>query len=582
MQNDTVLSRSPALLNRKFVEYLVPTLFMNISLAVTNVVNAGIVGQLLGPDALAAVNLCMPAFSLGNAVFNIVIMGACTLIIANKGAMDQQKADRIFTQLAIIGMGLMLSLGLVILFFLEPLSLVFMGGVNHPEIQTLVKDYLFPLAFSFPFIFIALGGAMVLRTDGHPHYGAWVILISNIANLAADLLFICVFNWGVAGAAWATVTGFACGAILALLYFPLRSRTLHFCWLGKSLFRGFWEIVMTGLPSGCTSVLQFARILLLNMLIFRLFKENGAAAFAVCLSIQYFAYMFLLGVTGAMQPVSAMLFGEKDYSGMQALIKMVLWTAVSIALFFSTMFLTVPDLVGAMFGMKEEGLALLPRVLAALALSLPFCSVNYFYLTYCQTIRRLRLGLTIAIASGFGFIALLAPVFYWIFPDHFWYILAASEILTSIMLALIIVFIRARQKVSLILLPTKQLPSLEFSLRNDTSSIIPLMECVKIFCIDNNIDSERTASTCRIVQERVLEIVQQWSDRNAKKKIILDVIIKIDGDEIVGRFRDPGNADNPLESPNSLPDAGIGLIRHLAKEVSYMRTLGFNVLVFRV
>ncbi|MDO5579676.1 MAG: MATE family efflux transporter [Planctomycetia bacterium] len=583
-QNESEIYRSTQLLGRKYVEYLAPTLFMNIALAITNVMNATIIGNMLGSDALAASNLCMPAFSFINAVFNTVIMGACTLIVADKGAMKSDRADRSFTQLSIFGMGLMILLTLGIVLFLNPLAVVFTGGVSNREILALVKEYLFPLAFSFPLVFISLGGATILRTDGHPHFGAVIILIAGIINLAADLLFIYVFHWGMAGASWASVAGFGCASLFVIPYFFFRTRSLHYCQLGKKPLQGLGSIFLTGLPSGSTSLFLSARLLLLNMMVFRLFDSGGAAAFAVYFSTLYFANMFILGTTQAMQPISAMLFGEKDYSGLKGLVRMVLLAAIFIAVSFSLLFLFFPDFVGYFFGLKGEGLKLLPQALAALAIAFPFSAVNYFYLSYTQTIRRPGLGMIISFFGSIGFIAALSPIFYFVFPGNFWYVIPASEILTTILLYVQICRLCRRENVSMRLVKEDRVPTLDLSIKQSEVQAISLSEQVIRFSLEHGIDLRRANAAGVIVEETAINIIRHSGvkKQSGSSRMILDIVVRIDGEDIIGRFRDAGRSYNPLSIEDPPPESGIGLIHRLAKEEKYMRTLGFNIFYFRL
>ena len=579
-KKQAVLARSPEILNRKFVEYLAPTLLMNLSLAITNVVNAVMVGHLLGSDALAAVNLCMPALSLANAVFNTVIMGACTLIVAEKGRMNTASADRYFTQFAVLGMGIMLVIPLAILLFLQPMALLFMGGVENPAMRSLVTAYLFPIAFSFPFVFLALSGSMVLRTEGWPRFGALVVLAANVVNLIAAFLLIFLFKMGVAGAAWGTVIGFAAGALLTMRYFFEPARTLHFCRLGKNPFRGFTDVVMTGLPSGSTSLLMFARVLLLNALIFRLFEVGGAAAFAVCTSTQYFAVMFLLGVTGAMQPISAMLFGEKDVSGLKILARTALGTAVPIMTFFAVLFFAVPGFIGNLYGLTGPGRPYLPDALCALALSLPLCAVNYYYLTYCQTIRRITLGLILSFASGFGWIAVLSPLFYFVFSRYFWYLLPAAEFFTSLTLLSAMLFLHKREKVSWILVRNESSATLELSLRRSDDALSSLSERFNKFCALNGFNSEQTQAADRLVRE-IADSALRHSDVHSRR-VLFDLMVKIEQGEMTGRFRISGADAAFSDDPNAPGEPEIDRLRQLASEVRVMTTLGLNRVFFRM
>ena len=70
--------------------------------------------------------------------------------------------------------------------------------------------------------------AAYARTDGMRKFATLLPIIANVVNLLCDYLYMAIFGWGVAGAGWATVTGYTVGIFITLIYFRSPKRTVHF------------------------------------------------------------------------------------------------------------------------------------------------------------------------------------------------------------------------------------------------------------------------------------------------------------------------------------------------------------------
>lgn len=83
----------------------------------------------------------------------------------------------------------------------------------------------------------------------------YFLIISTLTNIGLDLLFIMVFGWGIAGAAWATVVSQGWAFITAVLYLNRTHRIIHFS-IPKMRFHRqiFWQGLRIGLPTGMQTI----------------------------------------------------------------------------------------------------------------------------------------------------------------------------------------------------------------------------------------------------------------------------------------------------------------------------------------
>ena len=82
--------------------------------------------------------------------------------------------------------------------------------------------------YGAPFLIVVPGFVYFVRADGRPNLASAVLIIANVVNLCLDLVFILVFKMGIAGAALATVTGYAVGLCVLLRYIFSKEKNLHF------------------------------------------------------------------------------------------------------------------------------------------------------------------------------------------------------------------------------------------------------------------------------------------------------------------------------------------------------------------
>ena len=119
------------------------------------------------------------------------------MVSRNLGAENDERASRAAGNafaLALFSGTLILALGQV---FLEPLFNL-LGTTESLRIHA--RDYLST-------ILLAMTSNNLLRAEGKAKVSMMVMLIGVVTNIILDPIFIFVFRMGVAGAAWATITG---------------------------------------------------------------------------------------------------------------------------------------------------------------------------------------------------------------------------------------------------------------------------------------------------------------------------------------------------------------------------------------
>lgn len=210
------VQRHPYLVNQAFREYLIATVLATTATSTGIMVDAVIVGNLIGVDAMAAVNLAAPVLQFFNAATFLLNAGGAILAAHAIGRRDENDARFLFTISIILSVACGLILMLVGLGFSSAIAEMLCPS---SALRSLVLTYARIALLNAPVYLLLPGLCFFIRLDGAPKKASVALVIANICNLSLDVVFIKGFGWGTAGSALATTGGFAIGLVIALDHF---------------------------------------------------------------------------------------------------------------------------------------------------------------------------------------------------------------------------------------------------------------------------------------------------------------------------------------------------------------------------
>jgi putative MATE family efflux protein len=282
---------------RLIFNFAMPMLLGNLFQQLYNIVDTIIVGNFLGKEALAAVGASFPiVFTLISLIIGVASGG--TIVIAQYfGARDHESVRR-----AIHTMYIFLTIAAIILTLVGiPLTedifrLIRLPEEIMPEATTYLGIYLTGLIAFFGFN----ATSAILRGLGDSKTPLYFLMISTLFNIGLDLLFIVVFEWGIAGAAIATVISQAGAFLTAVLYLHRNHRLIDFN-LPQYRFdrKIFWQSLRIGLPTGFqhtfVSLGQMAIMSIVNT-----FGTNVIAGYSAAIRIDSLAMLPAMNFSAAL------------------------------------------------------------------------------------------------------------------------------------------------------------------------------------------------------------------------------------------------------------------------------------------
>lgn len=569
------LRRNDKLITKKYKEYFVPTLLMAMSSSMAIIVDGIIVGNMLGANALAAVNVCMPIMQLFSALSVLIGMGAATVISVSKGKRDNDTANRTFTTMCL--MALIISIILLVCQLMNPSFFCRMLTTDE-QLYLLAYDYYRILIMGTPLIIIVTTFGYVLRADGLPKYASAILITSNGVNLIMDVVLIRAFDMGIRGAALATVLGYVVGMVLLCVYMFSKKRSMRFdC---NDMVHRAKDILSNGLSPAMGGIFITIKILCINHIVTNIAGSAGMVSFSVCLSCLSFVSMLISGASQTMMPILSTCYGEKDYSGVGMVIKRAFIVLSVSTLVILCVFELVPKTVLALFGVTAPSdVRLAVPSLRLFVISLFGTAMVFLLLYICVAVQKKRLSFIITVLEGLIIVVPGAFILSNIFGiNGVWFAFILAEYGT-----VAITYFITKGNISGICRAEGGTGS---GADNDDDSILELSinwENVSE-TVSSAVDflnkagfSSSLSNRIGITIEEMIDNISHFSKHN---NVNMDVLIHTVADGAVISFCDDGDPFNPLyyseEEKEEYAIDNISMITSLASHIDYQRVIGLN------
>lgn len=221
--------------------------------------------------------------------------------------------------------------------FLEPLLRVF-GATN--EVMPFARQYSEIVLVGMPFLILTNGISNLIRADGSPKYSMLCMVAGAIVNTILDPIFIFILDWGVFGAALATILGQLLSFFLALRYL-WHFRTVK---LTRSCFRLEPRDNLRTLYTGISSCVNQLAITLVQIVLNNSLTHYGAlsvywediplAACGIVMKTNAILLAIIVGISQGVQPIIGFNFGAGKYDRVRQAYRLaIVWNFVCFSSF---------------------------------------------------------------------------------------------------------------------------------------------------------------------------------------------------------------------------------------------------------
>ena len=318
MENENIYSQPVTLKN--VLKFAIPTIIMTVFMSFYTMVDGLFVSNLIGTDALSAINLTAPVISIVTAVSTMLATGGSAVIMKKVGEKKTREANEDFTFLIIVNIivGLMMScFGYLIMDSLfESMDLsekVF--GYCH----TYLSRY---LIFTVP-ILLMNNFTLYMIAAGKSALSMICSVAGGVLNMILDYVFISVLDMGIAGAAIATGLGYSVTAAVGFLIFSKETSLLHFV-KPKCRKSTLKNAATNGSSEMATALVTGIVTMMFNYTMLKYVGENGVAAITIIMYVLMFATSLYTGYYYGVAPMISFYYGEQNNIKLKKLIRLSL------------------------------------------------------------------------------------------------------------------------------------------------------------------------------------------------------------------------------------------------------------------
>ncbi len=282
-----------------FTYYAIPSVVSMIVLTSYIIIDGIFIGNGVGANGLAAVNIAMPFIFFINSVVGMLTIGGSVVVSVKLGEAQTKQACESFSFIMSLISGLVIIVSIVGLVFIN--LIVHLLGASA-TLAPLVKEYLVVFLSLNIFYYAAFPCDIFVKVDGWPRYSMFFTIIGAVINIILDYLFVMVYHFGLKGAALASCVGAGIAGAGMITHFFSKKAVLHFT-KPKGSFKLIRKIVYNGSSEFFTQVSTSITTLLFNLVILHKVGEIGVSAMSITLYVNTLVIMVMYGLSDSMQPI---------------------------------------------------------------------------------------------------------------------------------------------------------------------------------------------------------------------------------------------------------------------------------------
>ncbi|ABS35368.1 MATE family efflux transporter [Clostridium botulinum] len=295
----------------------IPGIIGMLVIGLYNLCDAIFVGKLVGETALAAVSISSPFTFINNCIAVLVGVGSSSILSRAIGAKDDKVVNEILANLILSVLVLSLTVTVLGCFFSE--NLLRFSGAKGEILQSGI-NYLRIVYIGSFFVNFSQSANMLIRGEGKMKEAMGIMALGAVLNIILDPIFIKTLNFGVEGAAIATVIAQIIQALVTFMYFKCNKSILSVTKL-KFAFDLMPEILSVGGSAAMMQLMYLVQQTALYKLISIYGGDDQLVLMGVALRILMFTFIPIWGIGQGLQPIVGMNFGAKKYDRVKDAVK---------------------------------------------------------------------------------------------------------------------------------------------------------------------------------------------------------------------------------------------------------------------
>lgn len=411
---------------RLFFHAAIPGVISMFAMSIYSIIEGVFIGQFVGGDAFAAMNLAMPLVMINFALADMVGVGASVPISIALGRKDEDTACNIFSCAVLLIVGASILTG-TIMFLFAPQIIRAMGAEEN--VVRLAVTYLRICAVMGPTSNLVFAMDNYLRISGFVRGSMLLNILMSGLQLCLLVLLIVVLDLGLVGSALSINIGFSVCTFIALIPF-LRGKSVLKFRKPKYSAALLKRIVACGSPTFLNNVAGRLFSLVMNVLLLRMGGTIAVSTFAVLMYSSDLVQPLLYGLCDSMQPAIGYNWGAESYKRVKTLAKCVFTATAVVSGFAILLMQTFPQQIVSVFVDKEETelLKMATRALKLFSIEFFFWWFGYSAQSFFNAIQKPRNAAILTLSTAIVFPLIMVAVLWPLGLDGLWLNQAATYV----------------------------------------------------------------------------------------------------------------------------------------------------------
>ncbi len=339
------------------LRFAIPSIIAMVIGAVYNIVDQLFIGNAVGTLGNAATNVVFPLTTSCVALALLFGIGGAANFNLTLGRNDPEKAIHYIGNAVI----LLFCSGAALCVFTQIFMTPLLHAFGTPDdVFPYARDYLRITSIGFPFLILTTGGGHIIRADGSPKMAMACSLTGAILNTVLDAIFVIGFQWGMRGAALATIIGQIVSGIMVIAYVrgyktvPLKRSHLRVRWM----YTG--KIISLGLTPFTNQIcMMVVQIVMNNSLTYygalSVYGESiPLACSGIIMKVYQIFFTVIIGLAQGAQPIESFNYGAGLYQRVRDTYRVAFVIGLVISVVSFIFFRLFPRQILEWFGSNTE------------------------------------------------------------------------------------------------------------------------------------------------------------------------------------------------------------------------------------
>ncbi len=421
-------------IGRLLAQYSIPAIIASVATSLYNIVDSIFIGRGVGAMAIAGLAITFPLMNLVAAFCMLIAAGGATITSIFLGQKNYVRATDVVNNVFTLCLIHAVVFGGAALLFLDPI-LYFFGATDETIVYA--REFMEVILWATPIAFVFIGLNNLMRATGYPKKDMISALISVAVNVVLAPIFIFVLDWGIRGAALATVAGQSVAFVWVMAHFMSKSSSIHFVWRNRWLTGTIVKrIYAIGLSPFLMNVCACVVVIFINRALLDVGGADGnlcVGAYGIINRTTMFFVMIVFGVTQGMQPILGYNIGAGNIDRVKSTLRKGIWLGVAITSAGWLVSEAFPDTVSRLFTTDETLIRISREGFRIYFIAYPVVGCQIVIQNFFQSVGRPSLSIFLALTRQ---LVLLIP-FLIFFPriwgiDGVWGSMCAADFLSFV------------------------------------------------------------------------------------------------------------------------------------------------------